>query len=182
MTSFRCGQPESPVFFFGWIKKPFYFIALTQCSFGFSCVVMFFWPLHRFLSYKRESQEEITHRLSRLISSQDPEAKPRLHSPQVNIQLLVIGTWFKGKSHWAKHFGFVLRICTIFPPTLCSLHMTNGILVRAGGNKWDTMCCTQTRRRLENVGILADDYVQSNTLNQARTHSQQNSAGKVCRK
>lgn len=86
-------------------KKAILLIAFSWCSFGFSYVVVFFWPLHRFESYEKESQKEITHRLSRLISSQDPEAKARLHSPKVNIQLLVIGTWFKGKSHWAKRLA-----------------------------------------------------------------------------
>lgn len=108
----RCEKPERPGFL--WLNKSNFTCSLNMVFVWVQLCSSIFLTFTQIIECGREkgNQEEITHRLPRLISSQDPEAKPRLHSPKVNIQLLVIGTWFKEKSHWAKHFGLILRICT----------------------------------------------------------------------
>lgn len=54
-------------------------------------------PLATHMQYnpKGGNKEDSTHRLSRLISPENPEAESRLHPAKVNIQLLIIWTWHK---------------------------------------------------------------------------------------
>lgn len=70
-----------------WVLKDFFFYIILN---DFS--------LHPYTQYnpKCGNKENSTHRLSRLISPEDSEAKSRLHSAKVNIQLLVIRTWHRG--------------------------------------------------------------------------------------